>query len=113
MCVVRLSASASPSMRTTLGRSLSRKRRRCQAPVGERCLTPKTWIFQVVTCPPHAACGFVLAARRASANPQASPVVLRASGEQGTPFGATLLHDVGQVFLPDDLVLFLILDDGA
>src|SRR5438552_4201079 len=115
MCVIRLSAAASPSMSTILGRIRSRKRRRCQAPVGERCLTPKTWIFQVVTYPPHAACGFALAARHASAKPQASelPVVLRASGEQRTPFSATFLHDVGQIFLPDDLVLLLILDDGA
>src|ERR1700730_1099384 len=100
MCPIRPSASANPSMSTTLGRILSRKRRRCQAPVGERCLTPKTWIFQVVTCTPHAACGFALAAR----HPQPSPVVLRASREQRTPFSATFLHDIGQILLPDDLV---------
>src|SRR5260370_41902452 len=102
MCPIRLRPSASPSMRTTWGRILSRKRRRCQAPVGERCLTPKTWIFQLVTCPPHSACGFALGVKEASAEPQGVelPVMFRTSGGQGTAFSATFLHDIGQIFLP-------------
>ena len=39
--------------------------------------------------------------------------MLRAGREERAPLGAALFQDIGKIFLPDDLVLFLILDDGA
>jgi hypothetical protein len=43
MSGINASASSEPSIRTSFGRTRSSNRRKCHAPAGERCRTPKMW----------------------------------------------------------------------